>query len=267
MKHYSSFVFISMTQFIQGLVLNAVILPTDPPQISEDSAAKASTINATKAATVTSTTTGTFSLWEMMYVYAYSKDKLRRLSEEDLLWLSHNVLWSYKYPAKEEKDTFQHAWLVQFPWLCYSEFCNGGFCVDCVLFAKPCPEKGGLYPGWGFYLIQSNGINFKSILKTIVFCSRQMIPLKGNWEHSGVPCRQLPCFVRPFCRCWCYCSCWAFLNWSTKMHNYFFGEAADCSPFYWCHKLYTWKVCWICPLLILVYLEILAGKKKTSEEM
>ena len=72
----------------------------------------------------------------------YSSDRLRRLSDEDRLWLLHNAFRPdayHKHPQKEEygkKRSFQHAWLVQFPWLCYSQSCNGGFCINCVLFAK-----------------------------------------------------------------------------------------------------------------------------------
>ena len=75
-------------------------------------------------------------------VGTYSSDRLRRLSDEDRFWLLHNAFRpdiSYKYPTKVEYNkqrSFQHNWLVQFPWLCYSESCNGGFCVHCVLFAR-----------------------------------------------------------------------------------------------------------------------------------
>ena len=74
-------------------------------------------------------------------VGTYSNDRLCKLSDEERLWLLSNAFRpgsSYKYPAKEEygkKRTFQHAWLEEFPWLCYSQSCNGGFCVHCVLFA------------------------------------------------------------------------------------------------------------------------------------
>lgn len=77
------------------------------------------------------------------YMYMlYSNDRLRGLLDEDRLWLLQNARRpdaNYKYPQKEEyskKRSFQHSWLVQFPWLCYSETYNGGFCVNCVLFAK-----------------------------------------------------------------------------------------------------------------------------------
>ena len=75
-------------------------------------------------------------------VGTYSSDRLRRLSDEDRFWLLRNAFRpdiSYKYPTKVEYNkqrSFQHNWLVQFPWLCYSESCNGGFCVHCVLFAR-----------------------------------------------------------------------------------------------------------------------------------
>lgn len=72
----------------------------------------------------------------------YNSDMLKKLPDKDRLWLLNNALQpdaSYKYPTKEEygkKRTFQHAWFVEFPWLCYSKSCNGGFCVHCVLFAR-----------------------------------------------------------------------------------------------------------------------------------
>ena len=75
-------------------------------------------------------------------VGTYDSDTLRCLSDDDRLWLLQNAFRPdahYRYPQKEEygkKRSFQHAWLVQFPWLCYSGSCNGGFCTNCVLFAK-----------------------------------------------------------------------------------------------------------------------------------
>ena len=72
----------------------------------------------------------------------YSRDKLKSLSDEEKLWLIRNPCkpdMSYKYPGQKEygkNRTFQHAWLREFPWLCYSKSCNGGFCVNCALFAK-----------------------------------------------------------------------------------------------------------------------------------
>ena len=70
----------------------------------------------------------------------YSVDKVKGLSDEERLWLIRNSCrpdTSYKYPQKEEygkKRSFQQTWLKQFPWLCYSESCNGAFCINCVLF-------------------------------------------------------------------------------------------------------------------------------------
>ena len=71
----------------------------------------------------------------------YSSDRLRRLSDDDRFWLLQNAFRPdnlYKYPTKVEykQHSFQHNWLVQFPWLYYSESCNGGYCVHCVLFAR-----------------------------------------------------------------------------------------------------------------------------------
>lgn len=71
-------------------------------------------------------------------------ENLRKLfhSDSERLWVLRNAFRpdaAYKYPAKEEygkKRSFQHAWIGQFPWLCYSIEENGGYCVHCVLFAK-----------------------------------------------------------------------------------------------------------------------------------
>ena len=80
----------------------------------------------------------------------YSSDELKSLSDEEKLLLIRNACRpdpSYKYPHKLEygkKCSFQHTWLRQFPWLCYSKSCNGGFCVNCVLFARHCLTLGQL---------------------------------------------------------------------------------------------------------------------------
>ena len=42
---------------------------------------------------------------------------------------------NYKFPLDEGKRKFQHRWLAKFPWLVYSEVCNGAFCINCFLFA------------------------------------------------------------------------------------------------------------------------------------
>ena len=167
----------------------------------------------------------------------YSNDRLLRLPDEERLWLLSNAFRpgsSYKYPAKDEygkKRTFQHAWLEEFPWLCYSQSCNGGFCSR-VLFAKrqvsvplgqlvsgPMTnfthakvtlrehskqsshriasldftnrmEKGSLsvyqlMQGEASTHVKSNRAKLKSLLKTITFCGRQMIPLRGHREQAG----------------------------------------------------------------------------------
>ena len=74
----------------------------------------------------------------------YSSADMRKLSQSDSerLWVLRNAFRpdvTYKYPAKDEygkKCSFQHAWISQFPWLCYSVASNGGYCINCFLFAK-----------------------------------------------------------------------------------------------------------------------------------
>ena len=75
-------------------------------------------------------------------VGSYDQAKLQGLSNDEKLWLLTNAYRpnsTHVFPQKEEygkKPSFQHFWLVQFPWLCYSEAKNGGYCTHCVLFAK-----------------------------------------------------------------------------------------------------------------------------------
>ena len=72
----------------------------------------------------------------------YDNDWLKQLSNDDKLWLLKNAFRpdaSFKFVSKLEygkNGSFQHTWIRLFPWLCYSISYNGGFCVDCILFAK-----------------------------------------------------------------------------------------------------------------------------------
>ena len=163
---------------------------------------------------------------------------MARLCDSDRLWLLENAFRpdaTYKYPQREEygkKCSFQSAWLLQFSWLCYSESCNGGFCVFCFLFAKPhfplgqlvtspmvnftrakltlqehsrqtshvmasmdaidfknhmergAPSVQQLLQNQASALVKSNRLKILSLLKTIIFCGRQMIPLRGHLEQA-----------------------------------------------------------------------------------
>ncbi len=81
----------------------------------------------------------------------YSLAQLSRITDEEKLWLLKNSFRPIKrtkiFPQKIEygkKRSFQHSWLEQFPWLCYSEARGGGYCVHCVLFAKRIVPLGQL---------------------------------------------------------------------------------------------------------------------------
>ena len=162
----------------------------------------------------------------------YSRLDVQRMSDDDRLWLLHNAFRpevTYKYPQREEygnKRSFQSTWLHEFPWLCFSESCNGGYCVFCFIFAKHRISLGQLVtsPMTNFTrakltllehskqnvhimssmncmegrnlsvqqllhdqassLVKRNRCKILCILKTIVFCGRQMIPLRGHREQS-----------------------------------------------------------------------------------
>ena len=243
MKRLSSFGFIPLSQSSQGSVEKRAKHSdsgTDPPQQSEDLPQSPQSMPPEPQQLLQSPEPLQIpSKFVRNDVGTYSSDRLRRLSDEDRLWLLHNAFRPcncFKYPTKEEygkKRAFQHAWLIQFPWLCYSESCNGGFCVHCVFFSRcsvslgqlvTCPmsnftrakvtlqehskqsshkmasmdaidfinrmEKGNLsvhqlMQEQASTLVQTNRIKLKSILKTIVFCGRQMIPLRGHREQAG----------------------------------------------------------------------------------
>lgn len=80
------------------------------------------------------------------------RDCLRNLSRDEM----YKVLTREpsndpaSYPRTRPYGTgafrqFQPSWLVQFPWLHYSPFCDGAYCRACAFFA---PEKvGGNIPG------------------------------------------------------------------------------------------------------------------------
>ena len=176
----------------------------------------------------------------------YSTRDVSKMSDNDRLWLLDNAFRpevTYRYPHKEEygkKRSFQSSWLNEFPWLCYSESCNGGFCVFCFLFAKHhlplgqlvtsamtnftrakvtllehskqnihigatmdamefksrmegrAPTVQQLLLDERSSLVKRNRSKIMCILKTIVFCGRQMIPLRGHREqqlsNADTPC-------------------------------------------------------------------------------
>ena len=169
----------------------------------------------------------------------YSDDDIRKLTDQERYWLLQNAFRphsSYPFPSQDEygkKRSFQHGWLTQYPWLTYSESRNGGYCINCVLFARRVGCLGRLivYPLTNFtratttlrqhstqstheaamessvaftshiekghlsvsQLMQSeasacikqNREKLLSILKTIIFCGKQNIALRGHREGGG----------------------------------------------------------------------------------
>lgn len=51
---------------------------------------------------------------------------------------------SYSFPASTERNQrFQRKWLLEYPWLSYSESEDGSFCLFCCLFSSNEVGKGG----------------------------------------------------------------------------------------------------------------------------
>lgn len=69
----------------------------------------------------------------------------RTYSDQDKLRLTENV-WKpgelFEFPVSVEcsnsKRHFVWGWLTRFPWLAYSKYLNGAFCLPCVLFGVQC---------------------------------------------------------------------------------------------------------------------------------
>ena len=68
----------------------------------------------------------------------------------------------YQFPRTPSGRTFQHQWLVKYPWLKYSKQENGGFCLLCVIFSRNRTSRAD--PG---VLVSSPLINFKRALETL----------------------------------------------------------------------------------------------------
>ena len=72
----------------------------------------------------------------------YKPQDVIQLSNEQKNWLLKNAFRPashFKFPSKLEytkQRKFQHIWLETFPWLSYSISCDGGFCINCVIFGK-----------------------------------------------------------------------------------------------------------------------------------
>ena len=44
---------------------------------------------------------------------------------------------TYKFSQASNRRSFQHRWLMKYPWLRYSQQDDGGYCLSCALFFKP----------------------------------------------------------------------------------------------------------------------------------
>ena len=100
--------------------------------------------------------------------------------------------WYYLYVSIHKgrvwkKRSFQSAWLLEFPCLCDSESCNGGFCILCFLFAKHHFSLGQLviFPMINFTLAKLS-LEKSSKQTCHVMASMDAIDFKIHMER-GVP--------------------------------------------------------------------------------
>ena len=68
----------------------------------------------------------------------------------------------YKFKKNSIGRSFQHQWLVRYPWLKYSEQVNGGYCLPCVMFGRTVGFRAD--PG---VLVSSPLLNFKKALEIL----------------------------------------------------------------------------------------------------
>ena len=80
-------------------------------------------------------------------------DKSHFISSPDLL---------HKFPSASSGRTFQHQWLVKYPWLRYSRQANGGVCLPCVMFSRSRSFPAG--PG---VLVSTALTHFRKALETL----------------------------------------------------------------------------------------------------
>ena len=71
-------------------------------------------------------------------------EELRQFSDQRKFELINNV-WrpgsTFLFPKTKESGRnrrFNSSWLQDFPWLVYSRYLDGAFCLPCVLFARQC---------------------------------------------------------------------------------------------------------------------------------
>ena len=69
---------------------------------------------------------------------------------------------AYNFPKTAGGRSFQHQWLMKYPWLKYSEQENGGYCLPCVLFYRS--ESLRSDPG---VLVKNPLSNFKKALESL----------------------------------------------------------------------------------------------------
>ena len=68
----------------------------------------------------------------------------------------------YKFQKNSGGRSFQHQWLVRYPWLKYSEQENGGYCLPCIMFGRTIGFRAD--PG---VLVSSPLLNFKKALEIL----------------------------------------------------------------------------------------------------
>ena len=69
---------------------------------------------------------------------------------------------AYNFPKGTGSRSFQHRWLIKYPWLSYSEHHNGGYCLPCVLFSRNANFRSD--PG---VLVKSPLTNFQKALELL----------------------------------------------------------------------------------------------------
>ena len=68
----------------------------------------------------------------------------------------------FKFPKNVGGRSFQHSWMMKYPWLKYSKQNDGGYCLPCILFSRSASHNAD--PG---VLVTNPLTNFRKALETL----------------------------------------------------------------------------------------------------
>lgn len=114
---------------------------------SDNKDIEATAINHSEQSNDTNDNSGTWKVsGNLLDIGSYVGNNIKNVMTEELKFSLLKNTWSppesYKFPVGERNLRFQRSWLIEFPWLAYSEVKEGAYCRVCVLFLNLCESVG-----------------------------------------------------------------------------------------------------------------------------